>query len=90
MQIKKYQSGGAAPAQAAPAQAGPEEQLAQMAQEIVQQLGPEAAAMLAQMIMEMVQSAQPVGQPESEQAFMRCGGKLQKKAKKACGGKMSM
>lgn len=87
MKIKMYQEGGQVAPEAAPAQAGPEEQLAQMAQEIVQQLGPEAAAMLAQMIMEMVQSAQPVGQPEQGAEFMRCGGKL-KKAKKACGGKM--
>lgn len=54
---------------------GPEEQLAQMATQIVQQLGPEASAMLAQMIMQMLQGAQqeqPTGQPQ----YQRKGGKL--------------
>jgi len=93
MQIKKYQEGGmapeAAPAQA-PAQGGEEQmmqQIVQMAQEIIQQLGPEAAAMLAQAIMEMLQNAQaPVGAAPEEQQFMRCGGKITKKVKKACKG----
>ena len=89
MKIKMYQEGGAAPAAPAAPQAGPEEQLAQLAQELISQLGPDGAAMLAQMIMEMLQSAQPVGQPEQGAEFMRCGGKIKKKAKKACGGKMS-
>lgn len=86
-EVRKYQEGGAAPA--APAQAPAQgnnqmmQQIAQMAQEIIQQLGPDAAAMLAQAIMEMLQSAQgPVGAPE-EQQFMRCGGKITKKVKKA-------
>ena len=90
MQIKRYQEGGAAPA--APAPQGGEEQMmqqiAQMAQEIIQQLGPDAAAMLAQVIMEMLQGAQQeVGAVPEEQQFMRCGGKIKKKTcKKACGG----
>lgn len=101
MKIKAYQEGGAMPAEApaqAPAQGGAEDQmmqqLAQMAQSIIQQLGPDAAAMLAQIIMEMLQGAAqgPVGAaPEEGQAFMRKGGKLYKcggktKMKKACGG----
>ena len=80
MKVLKFQEGGVAPEQAAPEQgapagAGAEEQLAQMAQQIVQQLGPEAAAMLAEMIMQMLQGGggeQPQGQP----AFQRQGGKL--------------
>lgn len=90
MQIKRYQEGGAAPT--APAPQGGEEQMmqqiAQMAQEIIQQLGPDAAAMLAQVIMEMLQGAQQeVGAVPEEQQFMRCGGKIKKKTcKKACGG----
>ena len=90
MQIKRYQEGGAAPA--APAPQGGEEQMmqqiAQMAQEIIQQLGPDAAAMLAQVIMEMLQGAQQeVGAVPEEQQFMRCGGKIKKKTcKKECGG----
>ena len=82
MKLRKFQQGGPAPAapeqapaEAQAAQAAPEEQLAQMAQQIVQQLGPEAAAMLAEMIMQMLQGGggeQPQGQP----AFQRQGGKL--------------
>ena len=92
MQIKRYQEGGAAPAAPAQVPQGKEEQimqqLAQMAQEIIQQLGPDAAAMLAQVIMEMLQGApQEVGATPEEQQFMRCGGKIKKKTcKKACGG----
>ena len=92
MQIKRYQEGGATPAAPAPAPQGGEEQmmqqLAQMAQEIIQQLGPDAAAMLARVIMEMLQGAQQeVGAVPEEQQFMRCGGKIKKKTcKKACGG----
>ena len=92
MQIKRYQEGGAAPAAPAQAPQGGEEQmmqqLAQMAQEIIQQLGPDAAAMLAQVIMEMLQGApQEVGAAPEEQQFMRYGGKIKKKTcKKACGG----
>ena len=65
------QAGGEAPTQG---QGGPEEQLMQMAGAIIQQLGPEAAAMLAQMIVQMLQEgAQPAqGQPQ----FARKGGKL--------------
>ena len=92
MQIKRYQEGGAAPAAPTQAPQGREEQmmqqLAQMAQEIIQQLGPDVAAMLAQVIMEMLQGApQEVGAAPEEQQFMRCGGKIKKKTcKKACGG----
>lgn len=72
MKIKKFQEGGAAPA--APAGGpGPEEQIAQMAQQIIQQLGPEAAAMLAQIIMEMLQ-----GGGAEQPAYQRKGGKLVK------------
>lgn len=73
MKVKKFQEGGAAPQQQGQAAGpGPEEQIMQMAQQIVQQLGPEAAAMLAQAIMEMLQGAQAQEQP----AYARQGGKL--------------
>ena len=101
MKIKAYQEGGpmpAAPEQGAPAQGGAEEQLAQLAQQLVemlmQQIGdPQAVMMVLQMAAEMLQGAaqQPVGAaPEEGQAFMRKGGKLMKcgakmKSKKACG-----
>ena len=92
MQIKRYQEGGAAPAAPAQAPQGGEEQmmqqLAQIATQLIQELGPDAAAMLAQIIMEMLQGAQQeVGAVPEEQQFMRCGGKIKKKTcKKACGG----
>lgn len=75
MKIKKFQVGGAAPAPtpveaAAPA---PEDQIMGMAQEIVNQLGPEAAAMLADAIMQMLQGG---GAPQEAPVFARKGGKL--------------
>lgn len=102
--VKKFQEGGALPADpsqgaaTAPAQGGVEEQLAQLAQQLVemlmQQIGdPQAVMMVLQMAAEMLQGAQqPVGTvPEEGQAFMRKGGKIMKcgakmKSKKACGG----
>lgn len=97
--VGKFQQGGqvapnmaAADAQAVPAEEqqiqGDEQammqQLAQMAQEIISQMGPDAAAMLAQIIMEMLQSAQPVGEePQGEPVFKK-GGKICKRIKKCC------
>jgi hypothetical protein len=84
MKIKKFQMGGemapeAAPAGAAPEAGqqggGPEEQLAQMAMQIVQQLGPEAAAMLAQMIMQVLEQGAGA-QPQGEPVYAKKGGKL--------------
>ena len=79
MKIKRFQMGGEmpqagaeAPAQGQSQGGSPEEQLAQMAQEIIQQMGPEAAAMLAQIIMQMLESVAQQEQP----AFQRKGGKL--------------
>lgn len=79
MKIKKLQEGGVATPQApeggAPAGGpGPEEQIMQMAQQIVQQLGPEAAAMLAQAIMAMLQQGGGGGQEQP--TYARKGGKL--------------
>lgn len=91
MKLKKYQMGGPAPVAEAPAQPAPAnngqdaamEQIAQMAAQIIQELGPEAAALLAQAIMEMLQSAQG----EQEAPVFKKGGKLAKcRTKKACGG----
>ena len=69
------------------------QQLAQVAQQIIQQMGPEGAAMLAQIIMEMLQGGgeqAPVGeQPEGEPVFKKGGkicGRMKKGAKmKKCG-----
>ena len=85
-EIKFMQQGGAMAApEATPAagtpemsgapQGGAEEQIMQMAAQLIQEIGPEAAMMLAQAIMQLLQEGQ--GQP----TFKR-GGKL---AKKACG-----
>ena len=106
MRIKKFQEGGMVPAeegapQEAPVQGGgAEEQLAQLAQQLLemllQQLGdPQAVMMVLQMAAEMLQQAasqQPVGAPQENTGFMRRGGKIYKcggtikKSKKACGG----
>lgn len=75
--VGRFQEGGAMPApEAAPQGGDPMEQIYQMAAEIVQQLGPDAAAMLAQAIMEMLQgggagAAAPQGEP-----VYKKGGKL--------------
>ena len=90
--VKKFQQGGEMGAQPSPeqmaaeqqaAQGGapqeggnPEEQLMAMGQQIIQELGPEAAAMLAQIIMEMLQGG---GQPQPQPTFQRKGGTLKRK-----------
>lgn len=105
-EIKKFQMGGEMPVQdpnAAPMEAGAEQvgqdeqaamqQLAQLAQQLLQELGPENCAMLAQIIMEMLQGGggpAPVGeQPEGEPVFKKGGkicGRMKKGAKmKKCG-----
>ena len=75
--------GGEAPVEQAPAQGGaqgggPEEQIAQMAVQIVQQLGPEAAAMLAQAIMAMLEQVSQSGAPtpQGQPQYAKKGGKL--------------
>jgi hypothetical protein len=79
--VGRFQEGGAmpAPAEAAPAGApqggDPMEQIYQMAAEIVQQLGPDAAAMLAQAIMEMLQGGGAAPAPQGEPVYKK-GGKL--------------
>jgi hypothetical protein len=82
MRVKKFQEGGAAPApveQGAPQEAqmeggqpSPEQQIAELAQQIIQQMGPEAAAMLAQIIMQMLQG----GAQEQQPVFARRGGSI--------------
>ena len=85
--IPFMQEGGAAPA---PQQGQDQamQQIAQLAEQLINEMGPEAAAMLAQTIMDMLQGApEEMGGAPQEQQFMRCGGKLKKKTcKKACGG----
>jgi len=84
-EVKFMQQGGEMGAPAAAPQGGEDaamQQIAQMAEEIINQLGPEAAMMLAQAIMEMVEGGQ------QEAPVFKCGGKMVKKSKKACGGKM--
>ena len=85
--VRRYQQGGpvgdpamaGAPVEAAPApaQGGQDQmmaQLEQMAMEIIQSVGPEGAAMLAEMIMAMLQQG---GAPaEGAQPVFRKGGKI--------------
>lgn len=88
MKIKKFQMGGqVAPAEAAPApaQGGQDQmtaQLEQMAMEIIQSVGPEGAAMLAEMIMAMLQQGGAAG--SETQPVFRKGGKLKRKNAKKC------
>ena len=78
---QKFQEGGAMPApEAAPVETAPQggdpmEQVYQMAAEIVQQLGPDAAAMLAHAIMEMLQGGGGAPAPQGEPVYKK-GGKL--------------
>ena len=89
MKVKKFQVGGempAAPASAEQAPQGggattggnPEEQLAQMAMQIVEQLGPQMAAALAEMIMQVLQQSAGGQQaaPQGEPVYAKKGGKL--------------
>lgn len=79
MKVRKLQEGGQMPQD--PGQQGggsPEEQIMMMAQQIIQELGPEAAAILAQAIMEMLQGGEG-GQdqaPQGEPVYAKKGGKL--------------
>ena len=85
MKVKKFQEGGEVvdpqmqqmqqetPQEGVPS---PEEQLMVMSEQIIQELGPEAAAMLAQIIMEMLQGG---GQPQPQPTFQRKGGTLRRK-----------
>lgn len=94
--IKKFQQGGPMPADPAmggapveaapaPAQGGQDQmmaQLEQMAMEIIQSVGPEGAAMLAEMIMAMLQQG---GAPaEGAQPVFRKGGKMKRKGARRC------
>lgn len=90
MKIKRFQQGGPISpeeqamaeqqAQGGAPQGGPspEEQLAGMAQQIIEQVGPEAAAALAQIIMQMLQGGggAPQGAPEGQPVMQRRGGRL--------------
>lgn len=98
MKLRKYQMGGPAPAPAegapveggAPAQGGAEEQLAQVAEQLLQMLlqeigDPNAVAAVLQMAMEMLQQSAGGGAPQEAPVFKK-GGKMCKKAK--CGTKI--
>lgn len=83
MKLKKFQEGGEmAPEATQPVEAGapqgaaedPMAQLQQMAQQIIEALGPDAAMALAQMIMEMLQGG------AAEAPAMRNGGTLVRRA----------
>lgn len=77
------EAGAPAPEQggAADQEAAMMEQLYQMAGEIIQQMGPEAAAMLAQAIMEMLQGGggqAPMPAPEEQPVYSKRGGVLRR------------
>ena len=103
MKLRKYQMGGAAPEAApvaegapveagAPAQGGAEEQLAQVAQQLLQMLlqeigDPNAVAAVLQMALEMLSQAAQ-GEASQEAPVFKKGGKLAKGGK--CGSKIKM
>lgn len=88
--IRKMQEGGAAPmaqeeqqvqSTQQPAQPSVEEvqaQLMQIAESVIQQLGPEAAQMVAELILQMLQQGggQSAPTPETQPAYQRQGGRL--------------
>lgn len=94
--IKKFQQGGPMPADPAmagapveaapaPAQGGQDQmmaQLEQIAMSLIQELGPEGAAAIAEMIMAMLQQGGAPG-PEAQPVFAK-GGKLKRKNSKKC------
>lgn len=80
--------GGAPVEGGAPAQGGAEEQMAQVAEQLLQMLlqelgDPNAVAAVLQMAMEMLQQA--AGGQQGQPVFKK-GGKIKKSCKKACGG----
>lgn len=79
MKVKFLQTGGQAPETAA--QPGPEQQLAAMAQQIIDSVGAENALLLAQVIVQMVQGASQQA-PQEAPTYMKQGGKLVRVFKK--------
>ena len=82
MKVNYLQMGGEmapAPAEQVPQGGNPEEQLVAMAQQVIEQLGPDAAAMLAQMIMEMLQGA---AAPQEAPVYASKGGRLVMKGRR--------
>lgn len=89
MRIRKFQEGGAPMPQEGqpmeqpmeegqpmeqPQQAGgQEEQLVQVAQQIIEQMGPEAAMMLVDILTQMLQQGQA---PQEQPVMQRMGGRL--------------
>lgn len=91
--VRRFQEGGPMPVEgapmeeapmgpegAAPAEGGgdPTAQLQQAAQEIISQLGPEAAMALAQMIMEMAQGGGGEAPAPEQPVMQRQGGRLRR------------
>lgn len=80
---RKFQMGGEVqPAAPQGGGMGPEEQLVGLAQEIIQSMGPEGAAMLAQIIMEMLQGMAQEAAPQEAPMYARQGGRLVRMVKR--------
>lgn len=73
--VIKLQTGGPVEQSQAPTQSGPEEQIMQLAQQLISQLGPEGTAMLVQVLAEMLQGASQQA-PQGAPVMARKGGKL--------------
>ena len=88
MQVRKtrfLQEGGQMPSgqtpegQSAPQGGNPEEQLMAIAKDIVGKLGPEASAMVAEMILQLVQGGANEAPAEEAPVMARRGGRLMKR-----------
>ena len=86
-QVAKFQMGGTVAPEQVPAQDPMMAQLEQLAGQLLQELGPDGAMALAEILVAMVQQAAPgqapVGEPVQSPIF-RKGGKMKRKSTKKC------
>ena len=74
---KKFQEGGEMPAGAPQeGQPSPEDQIVQVAQQLLSQIGPEGCMMLIQVLGQMLQEAQAQPAPQGQPVMARKGTKL--------------
>ena len=78
--IKKFQEGGEMPTGAPQeGQPSPEDQIVQVAQELLSKIGPEGCMMLIQVLGQMLQEGaaqQGGGEPQGQPVMQRRGGRL--------------
>ena len=82
-QVAKFQMGGAVAPEQVPAQDPMMAQLEQLARQLLQELGPDGAMALAEMLVAMIQQAAPIGSEGGAPVFAK-GGKMKRKGAKKC------